>query len=89
MLHHRTGPRSTEIWVTHFSTLGAKPAAVQKATLYEVVNMVQLGAMPLPQFLKLHPEARLTPAELATLKAYLAPWTTALPACWKTSSMSG
>jgi len=63
----------------NFSTLGAKPAAAQKATLYEAVNMVQLGAMPLPQFLKLHPEARLAPAELATLKAYLAPWTATLP----------
>jgi Haem-binding domain/Cytochrome P460 len=61
-----------------FSTLGAKPAAAQKATLYEAVNMVQLGAMPLPQFLKLHPEARVTPDELATLKAYLSPWTPAL-----------
>jgi hypothetical protein len=45
----------------NFSTLGAKPAAAQKATLYEAVNMVQLGAMPLPQFLKLHSEARVTP----------------------------
>ena len=62
----------------NFSTLGAKPAAAQKATLYEAVNMVQLGAMPLPQFLKLHPEARVTPEELAALKAYLAPWTPAL-----------
>src|SRR5271154_3594863 len=35
----------------NFSTLGAKPAAAQKATLYEAVNMVQLGAMPLPQYL--------------------------------------
>ncbi len=32
----------------NFSTLGSKPAAVQKATLYEAVNMIQLGAMPLP-----------------------------------------
>jgi hypothetical protein len=62
----------------NFSTLGAKPAAAQKATLYEAVNMVQLGAMPLPQFLMLHPEARVTPTELATLKGYLAPWTPAL-----------
>ncbi len=62
----------------NFSTLGAKPAAAQKATLYEAVNMVQLGAMPLPQFLRLHPEARVTAEELATLKAYLAPWTPAL-----------
>jgi hypothetical protein len=57
-----------------FSTLGSKPVAVQKATLYEAVNMIQLGAMPLPSFVKLHPEAKVTPEELATLKAYLAPW---------------
>jgi mono/diheme cytochrome c family protein len=57
-----------------FSTLGAKPAAVQKATLYEAVNMIQLGAMPLPAFVKLHPEAKVTPEDLATLKAYLSPW---------------
>ena len=62
----------------NFSTLGTKPAAAQKATLYEAVNMVQLGAMPLPQFLMLHPDARVTPQELNTLKAYLAPWTPAL-----------
>ena len=58
-----------------FSTLGSKPAAVQKATLFEAVNMIQLGAMPLPQFVALHPDAKVTPRELATLKAYLAPWT--------------
>ncbi|HWB97512.1 MAG TPA: cytochrome P460 family protein [Bryobacteraceae bacterium] len=58
----------------NFSTLGAKSAA-QKATLYESVNMIRLGAMPLPAFLLLHPEAKVTPEELATLKAYLAPWT--------------
>jgi hypothetical protein len=58
----------------NFSTLGAKPAAIQKATLYEAVNMIQLGAMPLPQFVTLHPEAKVTPEELAALKAYLAPW---------------
>jgi hypothetical protein len=61
----------------NFSTLGAKPAAAQKATLYEAVNMIQLGAMPLPSFLKLHPDAKVTPEELAALKAYLAPWTPA------------
>jgi hypothetical protein len=58
-----------------FSTLGSKPATIQKATLYEAVNMIQLGAMPLPRFTKLHPEAKVTPEELATLKAYLVPWT--------------
>ena len=60
-----------------FSTLGSKPAALQKATLYEAVNMIQLGAMPLPQFTQLHPEARVTPQELVVLKVYLAPWTQA------------
>ncbi len=59
----------------NFSTLGSKPAAAKKATLYEAVNMIQLGAMPLPQFVTLHPEAKPSPEELATLKAYLAPWT--------------
>jgi heme-binding protein/cytochrome P460 len=59
----------------NFSTLGSKPAAAQRATLFEAVNMIQLGAMPLPSFLKLHPEARVSPEEIATLKTYLAPWT--------------
>src|SRR5580692_4959574 len=62
----------------NFSTLGSKPPAVQKTTLYEAVNMIQLGAMPLPSFLKLHPEAKVTPEELSTLKQYLAPWMPAL-----------
>jgi len=62
----------------NFSTLGAKPAAAQKAEFYEAVNMIQLGAMPLPAFVKLHPEATVTPEDLATLKTYLSPWTPAL-----------
>src|SRR5580658_2715838 len=57
-----------------FSTLGSRPAAVRKATLYEAVNMIQLGAMPLRSFVSLHPEAKVTPEELATFRAYLAPW---------------
>lgn len=58
----------------NFSTIGTEPQAVQKAKLYEAVNMIQLGAMPLPNFLRMHPEARVTPEELETLKAYLDPW---------------
>ena len=57
-----------------FSTLGGKPLAAQRATLFEAVTMIQLGAMPLPSFTKLHPEANVTPEELTVLKAYLAPW---------------
>jgi hypothetical protein len=58
----------------NFSTMGSKPVAVQRATLFEAVNMIQLGAMPLPQFIAFHPDAKVTPAELMELKANLAPW---------------
>jgi hypothetical protein len=58
----------------NFSTLGAAPPAVQRAKLFEAVNMIQLGAMPLRQFVALHPGAKITEEELATLKAFLAPW---------------
>jgi hypothetical protein len=58
----------------NFSTIGSRPAAAQKAALYEAVNMVQLGAMPLPQFVALHPDAKVTPEALSALKQYLAPW---------------
>jgi hypothetical protein len=58
----------------NFSTLGAKPVPAQRAALYEAVNMIQFGAMPLPPFKKLHPEARVTPEDVAILKNYLAPW---------------
>lgn len=64
----------------NFSTLGSKPAAAQQATLYEAVNMMQLGAMPLPRFTALHPQAKVTSEDLAILKAYLAPWSTTPPA---------
>ncbi|MGA7078108.1 MAG: cytochrome P460 family protein [Terriglobales bacterium] len=59
----------------NFSTLGSKPPAAQKGMLYEGVAMIQLGAMPLPRFTQVHPDAKVTPEELATLKDYLAPWT--------------
>lgn len=62
----------------NFSTLGSSPAAAQKAALYESLNMIRLGAMPLPLFLKLHPDARVTPEETKTIETYLAPWTTPL-----------
>jgi hypothetical protein len=58
----------------NFSTLGSKPVAVQRAALFEAVNMIQLGAMPLSEFSALHPDAKVTPAELMEFKAYLAPW---------------
>jgi mono/diheme cytochrome c family protein len=60
----------------NFSTLGTKPAAAQRAALFEAVNMIQLGAMPLPQFRAVHPEAKVTAEDLAALKNYLQPWGT-------------
>ena len=57
-----------------FSTLGSQPAAVQKASLFESYNFIQMGDMPLPAYSRLHPEARLTPEDVATLRNYLNPW---------------
>src|ERR1700756_1077813 len=34
----------------NFSELGAQPAAKQKAVLFEAINFIQLGAMPLPAY---------------------------------------
>jgi mono/diheme cytochrome c family protein len=70
----------------NFSTLGAKPPAAQRAALYEAVNMAQLGAMPLPDFVALHSGARMTPEDLAALKSYLAPWSSPLPIATQLSS---
>ena len=58
----------------NFSELGAKPVAAQRAELFEAVNQVQLGAMPLPRYLAVHRGAGVTAEELAVLKDYLAPF---------------
>jgi mono/diheme cytochrome c family protein len=64
----------------NFSELGNKPVAAQRATLFEAVNMIQLGAMPLPQYLAVHRDAGVTADELATLKAWLKPFAPAAAA---------
>jgi hypothetical protein len=46
---------------------------VQKATLYEAVNFIALGAMPLPQYKMVHPSSTVTPEQLAVLRAWLNP----------------
>lgn len=71
----------------NFSTLGSKPLADQNSTLYEAVNMVQLGAMPLSKYLLLHPDSRVTPQELAILKAYLSSQSTSSSTSMKKSSV--
>jgi hypothetical protein len=55
----------------NFSEIGKLPAAQQKASLFEAVNMIQLGAMPLPAYLRVHPDAKITADQLAVLRNYL------------------
>jgi Cytochrome P460/Haem-binding domain len=63
-----------------FSTIGSQPEPAQKAALFEAVAMMQLGAMPLPRYAQLHPEAKVTADDLATIKDYLSPWSSPIPA---------
>jgi hypothetical protein len=64
----------------NFSEIGKLPPAQQKAMLWEAVNMIQLGAMPLPRYLTVHPGAKVTPQQVEVLRAYLNPPTPTQPA---------
>ena len=55
----------------NFSEIGRLPAAQQKGFLFEAVNMIQMGAMPLPSYRRVHPNAAVTPERLAVLRNYL------------------
>ncbi len=55
----------------NFSEIGKLPAAQQKGALFEAVNFIQMGAMPLPSYLKVHPDAAVTAEQLAVLRNYL------------------
>jgi mono/diheme cytochrome c family protein len=57
----------------NFSEIGTLPPAQQKGALYDAVNQIQLLAMPLPSYARLHRRAAVTPAELSVLKDYLNP----------------
>jgi Haem-binding domain/Cytochrome P460 len=57
----------------NFSEIGKLPAAQQKGSLFEAVNQIQMGAMPLPSYLKVHPGAIVTQEQLTVLRDYLAP----------------
>lgn len=57
----------------NFSEIGKLPFAQQKAALFESVNQIQLGAMPLPSYRFVHHESVLTPEQLSILRGYLAP----------------
>jgi hypothetical protein len=55
----------------NFSELGKLPQAQQNGILFEAVNQIQFGAMPLRSYKYAHPDAAVTPEQLAVLKAYL------------------
>jgi Haem-binding domain/Cytochrome P460 len=57
----------------NFSDFGEMAPDKQKAFLYESVNQIQLGAMPPSNYLLVHPDATVTPAQLDTLRNYLHP----------------
>jgi hypothetical protein len=57
----------------NFSEVGKLPLAQQQGFLFESVSQIELGAMPLPAYERLHPESRITPEQLAVLKNYLRP----------------
>ena len=55
----------------NFSELGKLPLAQQNGVLFEAVNQIQFGAMPLRSYRYAHLDAAVAPEELAVLKAYL------------------
>jgi len=57
----------------NFSEIGKLPPGQQRATLFESVSQIELGAMPLPAYKRVHPASVVTPEQLAVLKKYLSP----------------
>jgi hypothetical protein len=55
----------------NFSEIGNLPAAQQRGILYEAVSNIQMGVMPLPAYLRVHPHTAVTPEQLTVLKSYL------------------
>jgi Haem-binding domain/Cytochrome P460 len=55
----------------NFSEIGKLPAAEQKGKLFEAVNMIQMGEMPLPRYVMVHPGSVVSAEGLAVLRSYL------------------
>jgi len=55
----------------NFSTWGKLSAKQQSGALYNMINFVMLGAMPLPSYLKLHGNAKVSKKEIEILKTYV------------------
>lgn len=56
----------------NFSEWNKLAPADQKGKLWESINQVLAGAMPLPSYTAVHTEAKLSPADISVLKNYLA-----------------
>jgi Haem-binding domain/Cytochrome P460 len=67
----------------NFSDFARRPAAQQKAILYEAVNQIRLRAMPLRNYQAVHPESRVTQEQLTILENYLNPPKLSIPSTSK------
>ena len=59
----------------NFSEIAKLPPAQQQGILFEAVMQIELGAMPLPAYKRVHPESVVTPEQVVVLKKYLSPAT--------------
>jgi Cytochrome P460/Haem-binding domain len=55
----------------NFSEIGKLPPAQQQGALFEAVSQIELGAMPLPAYKRVHPESVVTVEQLTVLKKFL------------------
>lgn len=55
----------------NFSQWDSIPKDQQKAKLFECLNQMAFDRMPIPQYTMLHPEAKLSPADITVLQDYL------------------
>ena len=59
----------------NFSELGGRSPGEQRAAMFQAVNFVAKGLMPLRAYTRLHPSAVVSKAQLDVLEAYLRPKT--------------
>ena len=57
----------------NLSELGTKSPSQQRAVMFQAVNFIRAGLMPLSSYLRLHPDATVSPRQLAILEEYLTP----------------
>jgi mono/diheme cytochrome c family protein len=57
----------------NFSEIGKLPPPQQQGILFEAISQIELGAMPLPAYERLHSGTTITPEQLAILKQYVKP----------------